>query len=80
LAVIIRVAGFTASVEDGEWRSESLPLQRAAGSLTESLWLRPGYRQDDPDLHAAEEVARVLGGEVTGRTTPPPESVPGRVY
>lgn len=80
MSVTIQVAGYSAEVQDGVWTAETDALRRAAEAIALNHQDAPGYRQDDPDWHYAQEVARVLGGEVVGRNTPPPASQPGRVY
>lgn len=72
----ITIGRYTASYEDGEWRSENIKLAQVLNDLREQ---RLDYQYEPDDAYAqAQKAVRIYGATIVEYETP--ETVPGRVY
>ena len=72
----IRLLGMEAIIQDRKWVAENRELQSLLSSLL--IPLGPSGADPNPDLTAAQEAMRILGGDVVNYDAV--ETVKGRVY
>jgi hypothetical protein len=76
MAVTVKIGGFEASIQDGQWSSDNKLLNDIV-ILTVPFEGVP-TSEPDPDKHLADIAIEKLGGEIVSHDKP--EFVEGRIY